>query len=138
MHFKPGAPTRVAALVLSAALLIPSTSFAQTGNDDIAVSAGGELLAQTAKGQPIDAGAAFDAGVGNGIGLGAGALVAPLAKAAASTTIPANPGFQVTSLRGRTFTVGATQASTTVSEGMKQGVQDFAGQVGAALVEQQK
>ena len=104
----------------------------------VAVGASGEVAAQAAKGESIDTGKALTAGVANGGGLAIGTLVAPVAKAAATTTVPGNPGFQVTSLRGQTFTVNAIPASTTTSEGVQQTVQDAAAAIGSSLVEQQQ
>jgi len=102
----------------------------------VAVGSAGEVAAQAAKGETIDTGKALMAGVANGVGLGAGKLAEPLGKAAGTTTVAGNPGFKVTSLRGREFTHGASPASSTVSEGVKQSVQDTAGAAASSAMEE--
>jgi len=100
-----------------------------------AVGAAGEVAGQVAKGEAIDTGKALTAGVANGVGVAGGMVAAPLAKAMATTPVPGNPGFQVTSLRGQTFTVDAIPTSTTTSEGLKQTIQDTAGTATGAYLD---
>ena len=102
----------------------------------VAVGAGGEVIAQAAKGQSIDTGDALMAGLANGVGLGAGKVVEPFAKAAATVRVAGNPGFQVTSLRGTVFTHGATPPVEATSETLKQLVQDTGGSAASSLLEE--
>jgi hypothetical protein len=93
----------------------------------VAVGAVGEIGAQAARGETIDAGKALTAGVANAAGVGVGKGVEPIGKAFGTVTVPGNPGFQVTSLRGEVFTHGAVPASSLTSEGVKQTFQDVVG-----------
>lgn len=102
----------------------------------VAVGSAGEVAAQVAMGDQVDAGAAISAGAANAVGLGVGALAAPAGRAAATTQVPGNPGFQVTSLRGQTFTVGATPTTSVTSEAVQQTVQDTAGAAAAAVADE--
>ena len=107
-----------------------------TVGNAVAVGAGGEVAAQAAKGEKIDTGKALSAGAANGAGVVVGAIAAPLGKAMATTQVPGNAGFKVTSLSGREFTHGATPPSSTTSEAMKQTVQDTVGSAASSYSEE--
>ena len=93
----------------------------------VAVGSGGEVLAQAAKGEAVDASAALDAGLANGAGVLAGQVLAPAARALTATRIQANPGLPVTSNSGRQFSVGATPALTIDGGVPQQLLQDVVG-----------
>lgn len=113
-----------------------ATKAAVSVGNAVAVGSAGEVAAQIAMGGQVDPGAAMSAGAANAVGLGVGALAAPAGRAAATTQVPGNPGFQVTSLRGQTFTLGATPPTSVTSEAVQQTVQDTAGAAAAAVADE--
>jgi RHS repeat-associated protein len=103
------------------------------GNATAAGAAGnaGTQLATTGK---VDAGKALAAGAANAAGLAVGAAAAKPATALATVKTAGNPGLPVTSLKGNTFMVGKTEATSVTSESVKQGVQDTIGESVSAKI----
>jgi len=64
-----------------------------------------------------------------------GAIAAPAARALSTTTTGGNPGLPVTSLRGRTFMIGAQSSHTIVNKTQQQFLQDAAGAASAVFAE---
>jgi RHS repeat-associated protein len=102
-------------------------NFAVGVGNATAVGAVGNVVNQASKGNSVDPGEALVAGTTNAAGLVTGSALAKPAKSLATTTIKANPGLPVKSLRGNTFMVGKTPGVQYVDEGVQQTIQDLGG-----------
>jgi len=87
----------------------------------------GEATAQAVRGEQLDGTKIAVAGVSNLLGVGAGSAVATPARAVSTATTDAIEGVAVTSLRGRTFTIGAVPATSSTSAVQQQAIQDVVG-----------
>ncbi len=102
-----------------------------------AAGAVGSVATQATTGDgTVDYGEAAVAGAANATGVAAGAAFSKPAQALSTTVIPANPGLPVTSLSGKTFMVGATEATTHTDAVGQQMLQDSVGEISSALTQE--
>ena len=102
-----------------------------------AAGTAGSVASQSLQGKPISYEDALIAGGANAGGLLLGDLLKTPARYLSSTTIPAQQGLPVTSLRGKTFMIGSKPAVTTVDQTTQQLIQDIGGAAISTAASQQ-
>lgn len=101
---------------------------ALTATGAVAAGSTGEAAAQAVRGESLDGGKIAIAGASNLLGVGAGSAAAAPARAASTVTTEAIEGVTVTSLRGRSFTIGAVPATSSTNVVQQQAMQDVVGE----------